>query len=310
LKAVLDDQAYLLPGWNDRRGNIVKVQAAMIRGQSLEDFLRSEGVPLDLNGKNFISVKGNSITSPTLYYRVENGKVTGQGYILKPPDSQYQTAQESEMVQSILMQKLGFPYAAARKDGGQSIVMELGGNVADGQMSWGDYKPEKVAWRGRIHQALANTLFGNADRHPGNAMYYVDADGVGQAMPIDFGRGFLHRYRSPEQAADYVLNMGFDYGQWWREENRRKSVVERERIAKEMMDATKEFIAAMDNLGDISESMDAVVASMGNQLSARAKANMVELANSNIAMLKSPEFLAAMKLRIASATSLSPDRIA
>jgi hypothetical protein len=165
-----------------------------------------------MDGVHFFYKKGQSITSPTFYIRLDADQPSGAGYIYKGWDTAYaQRGQHAEMLGVYLATEVGFaanqgrlidiPNARNPAALEQHVLLELGTNFSATVVQ--QYNADAVTdARSRLNHYLFNAFMGAIDRHGSNGMHFKD-DG---ALAIDFGRSFVRATDTPLQFFNYARN--------------------------------------------------------------------------------------------------------
>jgi hypothetical protein len=186
---------------------VARTNPAALTAQDKAELLR-----IKQSGKDFIALRGQSITAPTFYLHIaDDGSIDGRGYLSKPQDPHSEgRGQHGELVGIEISRRVGFAQGMPRvvnRNNTAAFLLELGPNFAEGHAA--DYSGRNIAdERSRMAHFAVNMLLASGDRHGRNGMYFP---GNG-ALPIDFGRAFEQDSGVPTAArmASYVSRLHMD----------------------------------------------------------------------------------------------------
>ena len=201
----------------DLRATVTRLRKSRTKKNALTAQDKETLKRLKESGVNYISFyAGTGGANPSFHLFIDdNGNMDGRGYLLKPRDISFGNgANHAELLGAVLAEQMGFAQGQGRIIPGTSynkILLELGPNFAEGQVdNIGNVANGANAIKdkeSRLGAALLNGIMGAADRHGGNGMIF---EGNG-ALPIDFGRAFVHRNDDAASLFRYITG-GREYG--------------------------------------------------------------------------------------------------
>lgn len=201
----------------DLRATVTRLRKSRTKNNALTARDKETLKRLKESGVNYISFyAGTGGANPSFHLFIDdNGNMDGRGYLLKPRDVSFGNgANHAELLGAVLAEQMGFAQGQGRIIPGTSynkILLELGPNFAEGQVdNIGNVANGANAIKdkeSRLGAALLNGIMGAADRHAGNGMLF---EGNG-ALPIDFGRAFVHRNDDAPSLFRYITG-GREYG--------------------------------------------------------------------------------------------------
>lgn len=194
------------------KATVARLRKSRTKNNALNAGDRETLKKLKESGVDYISFNaGTGGANPSFHLFIDNnGNMDGRGYLLKPRDRSFGNgANHAELLGAVLAEQMGFAQGQGRIIPGTSfnnILLELAPNFAEGQadnvgnvVNGANAVKDKES---RLGAALLNGIMGATDRHGGNGMVF---DGNG-ALPIDFGRSFVHRNDDAQSLFRYITS--------------------------------------------------------------------------------------------------------
>lgn len=194
------------------KATVARLRKSRTKNNALNAGDRETLKKLKESGVDYISFNaGTGGANPSFHLFIDNnGNMDGRGYLLKPRDRSFGNgANHAELLGAVLAEQMGFAQGQGRIIPGTSynnILLELAPNFAEGQadnvgnvVNGANAVKDKES---RLGAALLNGIMGATDRHGGNGMVF---EGNG-ALPIDFGRSFVHRNDDAQSLFRYITS--------------------------------------------------------------------------------------------------------